>query len=1004
MVLTAAVLLALSLVIHAERLPVRTYTIADGLLRDTTGHMFQDSHGFMWFCTADGVSRFDGYGFINFTTDDGLPERHVNDVVEMPDGTIFLATGGGLARLNPKGIRGSPDNPLFSVFTADDARAFNYLLPDVDNTLLAGTDKGLYRIRIASGAVSLENIRLPQVKDEPPIVTALFRDSAHTLWVGTPRYIVRIREGAQPERFGPESGVPGGGILRFAEDEDHRIWVAMRDFGGLLLVSSSPDSQQNPVLHHFSIKDGLPNDWISDVMTTRDGGIWLSTPNGLCQWQHGEAKTGCERVYKQENGLCAVSDSLLQDKDGNLWVSGACGLNKIAGFGFASFSPADGLGGIVPDAILESRSRELIISARGQSRTLSRFDGEKFELERLKDAVGNKDYGWGWKQTVLHDSHGDWWVANGTQLLRYRATSFSDLSDVRPEEMKMGTKSGPFRVYEDSRGDVWVGTFGETYELLRWERSTGKWHDHTAEAGITKAFLCSGFIEDPHGNLWITTGDDTNRKGLLIRYKDGRFTQFTDADGVPGGWMRDLYLDADGRLWLANTLVGLLRLDDTNSDKLHFVKYGRAEGLASNGIYCVVQDAFGRIYAGSGRGIDRIDLSTGRIENFTTGDGLPGNQVEIAYRDKNNDLWFATSGGLARFRPGPPRPRVPPKAFITGLRTPSGSRPVSIMGESGISDLSLASYETAVALEFIGIGPTPGERLRYEYRLNGGQWIGTGERTLNFADLSSGDFQFEVRSITGDGLASEPAVAAFSIAAPIWRSWWFLLLAVALVGIVIYLVARNRINRAIELERMRMRIATDLHDDIGANLTRIALLSEVANQQPASAESGKLLPSIADIARESVASMNDIVWAVSPDHDRLQDLVRRMRRHAEEVFTLRDIDLRFEAPEHDMDQILSVGIRRDLLLIFKEAVNNAARHSDCTRVSIDFKFARDVMSLSVADNGKGFDTGNGFDGHGLRSMTRRAEAMRGKITVTSGDGNGTCVLVSVPVMRSAGVF
>ena len=133
---------------------------------------------------------------------------------------------------------------------------------------------------------------------------------------------------------------------------------------------------------------------------------------------------------------------------------------------------------------------------------------------------------------------------------------------------------------------------------------------------------------------------------------------------------------------------------------------------------------------------------------------------------------------------------------------------------------------------------------------------------------------------------------------------------------------RYRLSRLLEMERMRTRIATDLHDDIGANLTRISLLSEVANQQIKSNGSNEnLLPSIADIARESVASMNDIVWAISPEHDRLLDLTRRMRQHAEEVFSFRDVDLDFNAPASDLK--LSVGVRRDVLLIFKEAVNNA---------------------------------------------------------------------------------
>jgi signal transduction histidine kinase len=196
----------------------------------------------------------------------------------------------------------------------------------------------------------------------------------------------------------------------------------------------------------------------------------------------------------------------------------------------------------------------------------------------------------------------------------------------------------------------------------------------------------------------------------------------------------------------------------------------------------------------------------------------------------------------------------------------------------------------------------------------------------------------------------------------------------------------------------RTRIATDLHDDIGANLTRIALLSEVANQQSGNDKVKNLLPSIADIARESVASMNDIVWAISPEHDSLVDLTRRMRRHAEEVFALRDIDLDFTAPTTDGDLKLSVGARRDLLLIFKEAVNNAARHSTCTKIDIDFRCDHSGLHLRIKDDGQGFNPAvlNGT-GHGLRSMQRRAAALGGTLTIQS--TAGTTVEFALPLRK-----
>ncbi len=429
----------------------------------------------------------------------------------------------------------------------------------------------------------------------------------------------------------------------------------------------------------------------------------------------------------------------------------------------------------------------------------------------------------------------------------------------------------------------------------------------------------------------------------------------------------------------------MLRLDDTNAERLNFKQYTPAEGLSSIAVTAVTEDEFGRIYVGTQRGLDRLNPETGQIENFTTADGLPNSNVEIAYRDRKNNLWFGTNDGLARFVPEPEREREPPNILITGLRVSGVPQTVSVLGEKQISALELDPDERQVTIDFLGLGASLGEQLKYEYRFGEADWTRTSERTVNFANLSAGDYKFEVRAQTADGIFSrQPATISFSIASPLWQRSWFIASIFILTALAIYAFYRSRLRQAVELERVRTRIATDLHDDIGANLTRISLLSEVAKQKSENGKPSNLLTSIADIARESVASMNDIVWAISPDHDSLLDLTRRMRRHAEEVFAMRDIDLKFKATDADLK--LSVGVRRDVLLIFKEAVNNKAKHADCSKVAIDFNCENSVLSLLIEDNGKGFEKDAENDGQGLRSMTRRARALGGNLTIDSNEG------------------
>ncbi|MFN6965027.1 MAG: ATP-binding protein [Pyrinomonadaceae bacterium] len=993
---------------RAERLPVRTYTIADGLPRDGASRIVQDSRGFLWICTADGVSRFDGYGFTTFTVDDGLPERHVNDVLELDRETYFFATDGGLARLNPRGLRGSQDNPLFSVFApaGGEARSFRAFLREGADSFLAASDAGLYRVRARGGEVTFERVAIdgpPAVRR--PEVTALYRDSKGRVWAGSFGWIARIDAEGHAVTFGAEAGVPTAGVTSFLEDASGRILAGMRDFGGLLILDADRAAGERLVERIVLERDGLSSNWIADIDRASDGRMLLATAKGLCEWNDGPGPV-CRRVYREENGLCDHTDAIHEDSDGNIWIASSCGVKRIARYGFTSFDERDGLGFAFPETLLETAAGDLVAASHSNGRWLSRFGGDKFEIIKLRDlAFGQNSHGWGWKQTALQDRFGDWWIASGAALIRYRGSKvFAELAAAAPEDAAPGVFRGePFRIFEDSHGDIWVGTFGQPkYGLLRWRRSTGTWEDLTDAAGLTPVSLVSAFLQDRAGNLWIATGIDNGREAVLVRYRDGVFRTFTEKDGVPTGWMRDAYLDSKGQIWFANTTTGLLRLLDPDSQgSLEFARYGRAEGLASNGIYCVVEDNFGRLYAGSGRGVDRIDLESGAVRNFTTSDGLPANQVEVAFRDRHGDLWFSAQKGLARLRPEPLRERRPPTALITGIRSSNGqAQPISVLGEQSVPPVSLAAHDS-VSVDFIGLGAGLGERLRYEYRLGENlAWNTTNERTINIADLAAGEFLLEVRALTFDGVTGAPANVEFRVAAPIWQRWWFITALAFAVGIAFYGFYRNRLARILQLERMRTRIATDLHDDIGANLTRISLLSEVARQRSANG-SADLLESIADISRESVASMNDIVWAISPEHDRVVDLVRRMRSHAEEIFTLRDIDLEYFAPVSEEDLQLPVGVRRDVLLIFKEAVNNAARHSGCTRVVIRFEIEGDRLRLNVADNGRGFAPGSWPDGQGLRSMQRRADALGGRLDIAStSEKAGTTVSFEMELRRA----
>jgi len=1000
-----ALVLLLPLAFKAERLPIKTYTVGDGLLRDRVSKIKQDSRGFLWFCTEEGISRFDGYAFTNLTPADGLPDRRVNDFLETKNGTILIATDSGLVRLNPTGIRNSTENPLFTILLPENERAkgFRVLFEDASGTVWAGTTDGLYKLNERFELEYAPTVE-PLNRTDRLFINKIIKDRRGIMWIGTASSgLVRISPTGDIKRYSDANDLPYNNVVTVLfEDASGQIWANLRlgTTVGLVKIVAEPEPNRSIVERHYTTKDGLPHDYVTDLFESSDGKFWVATDLGLCEWQGDKGDSVC-KVYKANNGLCDTELwSIAEDKDGNLWMGTRCGTKKWARYGFTTYDQSDGFKVPTINSIFENRAGELFasVNANKNGRFLSRFDGGKFVGGAKNLLESDKPSGWGWMQTVWQDGWGAWWIPSAEGLFRSPpATGFEQLPESVLQRIETGAKGKEiFRIFEDSRGDVWIATTGTTNELLRWERGRDTWHDHTQIGEIKLIQVVMGFVEDSWGNLWIGTGGGDD--GMLIRYRDGKFKVFTEADGAPSGFTRDLFLDSTGKLWLATGDWGLLRLDDTNSDDLNFIHYKTSDGLSSSGVYCITEDEFGRIYAGTGRGLDRLNPETGQVENFTTADGLPASQVEVAYRDRTNTLWFATSGGLAHFKPEAERSRKPPVMLITGLRIAGYAQRISMMGESQIGELNLNSDQKQISVDFVGLGATLGEKLRYEYRFGNSDWTPTMERTVNFANLSSGEYQFEVRAVTADRITSKtPATVSFRIAAPFWQTPWFVVSLFALTAAAIYFFYRFRLKRLLELERVRTRIATDLHDDIGANLSKISLLSDVVNMQmpEANAESKWMLTTIAEVSRSSVGSMRDIVWAINPNRDSVLEMTRRMRQHAEETFVPNNISVKFNAPETGADAKLSMDVRRELFLIFKEAVNNAARHSGCQRVKIDFRVSGDEIILCIADDGRGFDIAEQSTGHGLMNMKTRAEKIGGKFEVSSEQGCGTIIEVQI---------
>ena len=1010
----------LTLISFSEQLPIKSYTTGDGLPRDEVTLVRQDSRGFLWIATGDGISRFDGYRFRNYTTDDGLADRRVNDFLETKSGVYWIATEGGLCRFNPAGLPNMPrkgadtvrqdshSDPMFVVYNpTQNPIAFNALWEDEAGAIWCGTNEGLFRLEAnPNGAVKFQFVELSDSTSRAhPNVSAILKDRRGAVWAGIGAVLYRLLPDGRIERYSQKHGLSHGLISSLLEDNEGNIWAGTRrDLGGeLLQLVNEPDPSRTIVARIYGAKDGLAGGWIRALRQTRDGKLWAATLKGLYSISpEKNASTVRFQRYDVRNGLCTSVSDVTEDRDGNLWVASACGAQKVARNGFTGYGLADGLESIKVNSIFEDRMGDLIVVSDRPERSINKFDGAHFKSIRPNLSAKISYPGWGWGQTVMQDRSGEWWIPMFRLYRFLKVDHVEELERAQPQFMQtMGDDSERtevFRLHEDSRGDVWIATTAIHYSLLRWERATDTIQDYTTETGVPANTDFSAFVEDRAGNLWI----GTSNSGGLLRYRDGKFKRFTTNDGVPPGWVVWLYLDHDGRLWIASQLGGLARIEDPTANVLHVQTYTTADGLSSNNVRSITEDEWGRIYACTGHGVDRLDVGNRSIKHFTVADGLPRGMIQLAYRDRHGTLWFGSVFGLSSFVPENRQSLMMPSVYLTGLRIEGVARSVSEIGATDLPSFDLAPSQTQVSVDFVGLGASFGEDLRYQYSLEGANdvWSApTTERTINFASLAPGKYRFRVRAVDAEGrVSSSPATFAFQIAMPIWQRWWFLSLLVGFMGLAIYSAYRLRLNRLLELERIRTSIASDLHDDVGSGLSQVSILSEVVRRRVGHDESVRQeLSIIGTLSRDLVDSMSDIVWAINPVKDRLSDLSYRMRRLASDVFTAHGVEFVFDVPNPGRDIKLGPEMRREIYLIFKEAVNNVVSHANCTAVQISFVISDGALELSVHDNGEGFEPECASEGNGLANMRLRAKKLGGELGIGSANSHGTTVHLKAPL-------
>jgi ligand-binding sensor domain-containing protein/signal transduction histidine kinase len=1002
--------------LQAEQLPLHVFTIADGLGSDRINCLIRDSRGFLWFCTDEGISRYDGYAFANYVVDE-TRHRRVYAMLEAADGVYWVGLQGALARFDPAG-RSASRFTLIQPAGSPRSWSVNAIAADPAGGLWIGTTNwGLQHVDRVDNHWRLRpvDLGLPNAGSEPSTVRALRQASDGTLWIGAGSGLYRRWPTGHVEHY-DRAGLPGIDIRAIHEEGDGRLWIGARDGGLCEIVAARSPATDVHVLKTYALHDGLPATHIQSILQTSDGTLWAAGFGGLTRLTSPDA-SGARRIdrsYTQREGLTAIGlEALAEDRDGNLWIgTGDAGVMKLVRNGFTTYTPRDGLASPWVSALFEDRSGAVCAVTpdhhaahlANSDALINRFDGRAFTAARPHVPEGTR-FGWGWHQISFQDRSGDWWVPTFQGVYRFANVDRIDrLASASPTSVITRRNGLPdneaFRLFEDSQRRLWISTLADLRSrLTQWDRASGHFHTYGRADGLPED-AGTAFAEDHAGSLWIGFFE-----AGLARLRDGRFTVLSASDGLPRGSIRALHVDQAGRVWVATGSGGLGRIDDVSADRPSILAITTRQGLSSDDVWSIAEDQWGRLYVGTGRGLDRLDPESGEVRRFTSNDGLAPGVVQVSLRSRHGDLWFGTPQGLSRLRPEQDQPRSPPPALITGMRVAGVPVSVSDVGEIRMPRRSLRADQNHVEIDFVGLGFRSGEAIRYHYKLSGAddRWSPLGQkRSVTFVGLAPGSYDFVVEAVGADGRASlQPASMAFTIEPPLWQRRWVRTVGALMLVLAAYAAHRLRIAQLLAVERVRARIATDLHDDVGTSLSRMSILSEVLKRECTGLGPGatRVLTEIAESARGLIDGMSDMVWSVDPRRDDLNSLIARFRAFASDVLDASGIQWAFEVPP-DADRI-HVGSehRRHLFLILKEATTNVVRHAGCTRAAIRLVKEGSTLRAEVWDNGCGIGgSPRGAPapemGHGLRNMRPRAQEMGGRLEVQSSGGE-TCVRLTV---------
>jgi ligand-binding sensor domain-containing protein/two-component sensor histidine kinase len=994
------------------------YTVEQGLSDNIVTDIVQDDNGFTWLATANGLNRFDGVQFKNFFmtgNSGGIPDNYITNIRKWKVHSLVIATTNGLGIINTQ--NGQCQTVLIPA-KKDLLRQTNYIVTieiTSSNEIVAGTLTGVYIFN--SNLQLIAKLEAGYKPEDIGKKRFLFSTGIKPFSNGD--VLVSTTKGLkfydhQKKIFFPliENTNPFYRHLGFhlSQDSHHAFGLDRHNrffcidyldpknqiivfdlLSGKTTISPLPFSTIKEV--NYTTQFSFHNDSLLSINSVTGGFYLLScNPSTL------QVSVNTEKILP---GWPA--NKLIMDSEKRWWACAYNGLfsQSLVKQQFKNVDITnyfDNKNPLEPVADIYHYKNKLYVGFDSQNSGIMVFDENDQLIRKIDLSSLHRGCNINWNIEKWNEDTLAIGTQSGLVLLNTNNYGFSRVN--YPGWPSAANENQITINYTDRHGTRWIG-LGNTNGVLAFYTKTKTWKyfSPNGKDALFRLRYPTQIAEDKQGNVWMMHGGEG-----MTRWNYQKQSFDTSIRRFPGITADEndfncLASDDQGNLWIYLYNHGIIRW---HPQKNEIQRYSLQNDWQSNNTQALYTGIPGQLWIIFRQSLSVMNLHTGAVKTFTKANGLPdytatGNKFYFDSLSRNLMLGFTNS--FMRFNPW--------EVFRTGEMKKIFITEINVLNDTIQTDpgktIKLKYSQNDLSIHFSAIDYENGHQNVYEYRLfenENSQWINIGhQQSINLNNLPPGKYKFQVRlSSSATNNNQQIASATIIIIPPFYRTGWFYALCLIALATAFYILYRIRIRQLIQVQQVRNRISSDLHDDIGSRLTNIQILSALSEQQLERPQQASLyLRRIVNEVQTSGEALDDIVWSINSKNDSGEELAARMRRYAADIFEGDHILCSMNVNDNISAIKLTMEKRRDLYLVFKEALNNILKHSQASMVNIDLLARDNKVVMHITDNGKGFDVNQPANRNGLKNIKRRIEKWKGKVVIESAVGKGATLHIALPV-------